>query len=291
MTPRILFLFWLFRWSQGFHLSPARFYQWSCHGSGYGNTVKLAHKGRSLSQHVLHANDGSKGPFGGYTFGSITKGFLKKTASTIQDVTGKEEYVFGDLTKNVVRKFTGNDNYQWGDITTELVSKGGSIVSNFTGKEEYVMGDISKEIIRKVSDGEYKLDDVLLLFKLLLTFGVGLTPVASALPVKLLLELINYSLATEVGERMLGALATTLDERFKEALTGNKGYKIGDLSKQAIMDFIGKSEGEYQFGDISKAISKKLVTKDTKSFGGGTSIDPRLLAELEMLDNATLKQS
>lgn len=288
MTLRILFCFCLFSWSQGFHLSPALFYQSSSHGNRYGKAENLSKKGRP---HVLYANDGSKGLFGGYKFGSITKGLLKKTASAINEVTGNEEYIFGDLTKNVVRKFTGKDNYQWGDITTELVSKGGSFVSNFTGKEEYVVGDISKEIIRKVSDGEYKLDDVLLLFKLLLTFGVGLTPVASALPVKLLLELINYSLATEVGERMLGALATTLDERFKEALTGNKDYKIGDLSKQAIMDFVGKSEGEYEFGDISRAISKKLETKDTKSFGGGTSIDPKLLAELEMLDNATLEPS
>lgn len=278
--------FFVFRWSQGFTLSPILFGKsFSLRAANEGKNDKRQTFSRIVS--TTWSKDEKKRFFGGYEFGSITKGLLGKTASTIKGITGNDEYKFGDLTKTVVSKFTGNDDYHWGDITRELTSRGGSVISNFTGNEVYVVGDVSKEIIRRVKDGEYRIDDVVLLFKLLMRFGFGLSPVSGELPIKLLLEVMNYSLATEVGERMLEALATALDERFKEALTGDKGYKLGDLSKKAIMEFIEKTDGEYEFGDISKAISRKLANNDFKSFGGSESMHPKLLAELEMLDKVT----
>jgi hypothetical protein len=286
MTTRILVVYFLLLgWSQGFTSSRR-----PCCGSLPQHCSDKNEDRALFSRHAVlsrASKEESRGLLGGYKFGSITKSLLEKASSAIGEATGKEDYNFGDLTKGAVRKFTGKDHYEWGDLTKELKSRGGSAISNFTGKEDYVVGDVSKEIIRKVAEGDYKLEDVLLLFKLLLTFGTGLSPVAGALPVKLLLEMMNYSLATEVGERMLNALATALDERFKEALTGDKGYKIGDLSRKAMLDFIGKTDGEYEFGDISRAISKKVESKDTRSFGGIGSMDPKLLAELERLDDAT----
>ena len=41
----------------------------------------------------------------------------------MRDITGKEDYEFGDLTKTAVKAFTGKDEYQFGDITKALGQK------------------------------------------------------------------------------------------------------------------------------------------------------------------------
>merc|ERR1712194_408545 len=194
----------------------------------------------------------------GYKFGDITKSIFKKTTKA---VTGKKDYEFGDITKTIVDKttgsinnITGNDKYQFGDISKALDQLAKEKATQFTKKQEYQVGDISKEILRRVWEGEYKIEDIFLLFKVLLTFGAEFSPLASALPAKIIFEMINFSLAQEVSKKVMGVLASSLDKRLKESLTGDSNYQIGDLTKRAILQFIGKDE--YEFGDISRTISK-----------------------------------
>jgi hypothetical protein len=90
-----------------------------------------------------------------------------------------------------------------------------------------MVGDISKEILRRVGSGEYQFKDLVLLCKVLASFGVTVfSPVAGALPVQLLLKMFNYSLEMDVAGRFMEMLAESLDRRFKETLTGNKDYQV-----------------------------------------------------------------
>lgn len=218
----------------------------------------------------------------GYKFGDITKGLLNKATSKINDVTGKEEYQFGDLSRHLdskvkqrINTVTGKDEYQFGDLSRHLDEQAKRKVTNYTGKEDYQVGDISKEILRRIGTGEYALADVILLCKVLLTFGVGLTPVASSLPAKLLIEILEFGLAQEVGEKLMGAVATVLDERFKEAITGDKNYRIGDKTRQAVEKLIAMATTEQNI-DATKTTTKVIDAE--------VEMDSALIAELEDWD-------
>lgn len=153
-------------------------------------------------------------------------------------------------------------------------AKAKDIVNSYTGREEYAVGDITKEIIRRVSTGEYKVEDVFLLCKVLLSFGAGLTPIASFLPAKLLIEMIEFGLAQEVGGRLMEVLATTLDERFKETVMGDAKYQLGDKTKQAVQTLI-----QMAF-DHNKASSSTAKTGEIEE----PKMDSTLIRELEDWD-------
>ena len=63
--------------------------------------------------------------------------------------------------------------------------------------------------------------DATMLLKALLSFNVGLSSVGGLLPIKFLVEVLNYSLLVDVGERLAGMVAVEIDKRVKEALTGD----------------------------------------------------------------------
>ena len=221
--------------------------------------------------------------FGGYQFGDISKGLAKKAASAINKVTGEQEYQFGDLTryldrkaKAVVNNITKNDEYEFGDLSRWADSQAKAAMTNFTGRETYELGDITKEVVRRVRAGDYSTEDMILLCKVLLTFGAGLTPVASMLPAKLLLEMMDVSLAQEVSGRLFVALASTLDKRFKETIAGDAKYKLGDKTRQAIQDLMATALRDEKDGPTTTA----AVTRHD----GGGKMDPALLAELDEWD-------
>ena len=244
----------------------------------------------------------------GYQFGDLTKSFFRKSVEpNINKITGKSEYRFGDLTKhlakNMTSSFTGRDcndedyEYEFGDITKAWVA-------NFTGqKDGYRVGDLSKAVIRRVRSGEYKVEDMWLMLRVLVALGAGLTPVAQVLPVKLLLQLLDVALTQEVGERLVGALASVLDERFKEALTGDPNYQIGDWTKRAVLKYIDKDE--YEFGDIVKTLQRKMeaekkqqqqqeVKKETpirKQERIGMLLNEKALQEVEEWDKKFLEET
>jgi hypothetical protein len=85
---------------------------------------------RRLHRLFLVNNDDRTG--GGYRFGDITRGVIGGFKNKVNDLTGKDDYKFGDLTrwldtkaKDSVSKFTGRTDgeYQFGDITKELLRR------------------------------------------------------------------------------------------------------------------------------------------------------------------------
>lgn len=200
----------------------------------------------------------------GYRFGDFSRAILKRTTSRVNDLTGKDTYQFGDLSrwmdqqaKSGINKITGQDEYAFGDLTRWVDQQAKAKVQNYTGKEGYEFGDISREVVRRVWSGEYELQDVFLALRVLVSAGVSLTPVASALPSPVILELLNLGIMQDISGRVMKELGKSLDERFKLALTGNSQYQLGDITKRelqkGITAFIGKEK--YEFGDISRRIA------------------------------------
>ena len=83
---------------------------------------------------------------------------------------------------------------QFGDLSRWVDARVKDKVNEFTGQEIYVFGDLTREIAAQVVSRKWTLDDLVVLLKALLSFGVGLSPVASFLPIRLLVELLNYSI-------------------------------------------------------------------------------------------------
>jgi len=137
------------------------------------------------------------------------------------------------------------------------------LIFSVIGKEMYEFGDLTKQIGTTILSKKYTFDDLVFLLKALLSFGVGLSPVASLLPVKLLVDLMNYSILGDVGNRLVAALALEIDKKAKEALTGDSDYQLGDFTKRSILQFIGKDE--YEFGDISRMVVANMEQGDSKS--------------------------
>jgi len=189
----------------------------------------------------------------GYRFGDISRFLAKRAAGRINELTGKEKYEFGDLTKWIDRRAKEK-------------------VADFTGKEEYCFGDVSNEIARRIAEGEIEPRDAFLALRVLLSAGASLTPLASALPVQWLLDLVNFGLAQDIGGRLLEILARNLDERMKEALTGDSQYKLGDLTKRRIRQSISDvtARDAYDFGDISRRISALAAKKKQSGFDDET---------------------
>lgn len=225
---------------------------------------------RRRSVSLAQSSGDKKGQKKGYQFGDISRFLAKQATTRIKKVTKKDAYEFGDLTrfldqqaKRTVADWTGSGEYEFGDLTRFAVSSVRSRVSNFTshvdedGKPAYQFGDITREVLRRAQAGEYDTRDLFLALRVLLSAGVGLTPMMSMLPVRWLLDLVNLGLAQDIGGRLMEVLASALDERMKLAITGDSKYQLGDLTKKqlvrAITTFTGKDE--YEFGDIARKLA------------------------------------
>ncbi len=183
-------------------------------------------------------------PSGGYRFGDITRGFLKK-----------------------VQEESGSSSYKFGDISRWLDKKAKEQVSKFTKKENYEFGDMTKEIVRRFKDGEYTRDDLLLFLKIVATIGINIQPVTSVLPLKVLTDLLNMvmeaSIAQTVGERVATAITSEIDARMKEMVTGDRNYQLGDITKRSLAKWTGKEN--YEIGDITKTLLEKRAAASDSS--------------------------
>mmetsp|Transcript_16763 Transcript_16763/g.34156 ORF Transcript_16763/g.34156 Transcript_16763/m.34156 type:complete len:338 (-) Transcript_16763:205-1218(-) len=231
-----------------------------------------------------------------YKFGDLSKLVGKKVSKDIGQVTGKPDYKLGDLSfwldaqaKQAVAGITGKDEYEFGDLSRWADARAKDKMGEFTGQSEYQFGDVTKEIASRVASRQYTFDDLVVLLKVLLTFGVGLQPVAAFFPVKLLIDLLNYSIMGDLGNRLAAALAMEIDKRVKLAVTGDSGYQLGDLSKKALLRFTGKPE--YSFGDVTRAVVERMEDTDTSSeplLLFGTTLDaPPLTSSLQGKEVAT----
>lgn len=240
--------------------------------------------------HNDNNNDDDSQPGGGYKFGDLTRSLAKRAAKRVNDLTGKESYEFGDLSrfldakakarvqaiKEGARSSSPSSSpstykYEFGDFTRWADALAKEKAAQFAGKqssEDYRLGDISRTIVAKVRSGEYSLDDVYLALRVLLTAGFSVLPIASLLPVKGLIQLVNLGLAKDVSGRLMEVLVVALDQRMKLALAGDANYQLGDKTKEqlrlALTRFTGKDS--YQVGDITKAAMQRVG-------GGGTNGD------------------
>ena len=228
-----------------------------------------------------------------YQFGDATKWVGGKAAGAINEVTGKDSYEFGDLSrwldrsaKAKVNELTGESEYKFGDLSRWLDRSAKDKVAELSSKDQYEFGDLTKLIVSRAS--QLTMKDATMLLKALLSFNVGLSSVGGLLPIKFLVEVLNYSLLVDVGERLAGMVAVEIDKRVKEALTGDSEYKLGDLTKRAVKSFTGKEE--YAFGDVSREVMRRFEEPggaDATAFGdsdGSTAIDAELAEELDRWD-------
>ncbi|CAJ1935173.1 unnamed protein product [Cylindrotheca closterium] len=150
--------------------------------------------------------------------------------------------------------------------TQAIGSQARSVVVKFTGKEDYEFGDIVKETLRRILSQEVSISDTILLLKILLAIGASIGPLAELLPVAVLLQGLNVSLETQIGGKILEALAHSLDNRFVAAFTGDDKFLLGAAAKKTllagILKFTGKST--YEAGDIQRTV---------EAGGGGVSAD------------------
>jgi hypothetical protein len=220
----------------------------------------------SVSLGASSDSDNDSGKAGGYKFGDLSK-------KLAQRITGKETYQFGDVSRHLdqrakdsVSKLTNKTDYEFGDLTRWADSYSKEKVSNFTSKSGYEAGDISKEVLRRARSGEYTVEDMFLALRILLSAGASFTPLVSFLPLKLLLDLLNMGLAGDVTGKLVEVLAGVVDERMKEAITGDSKYQLGDLTKKkivaALAQFTGKEK--YEFGDISRKVVQLQQEGETK---------------------------
>jgi hypothetical protein len=217
-----------------------------------------------------------------YQFGDATKWVGGKAAGAINEVTGKDtcapashiyttlrrrhvdgvrRYEFGDLSrwldrsaKAKVNEITGESEYKFGDLSRWLDKSAKDKVAELSSKDQYEFGDLTKLIVSRAS--QLTMKDATMLLKALLSFNVGLSSVGGLLPIKFLVEVLNYSLLVDVGERLAGMVAVEIDKRVKEALTGDAEYKLGDLTKRAVKSFTRKEN--YEFGDVSREVMRRF---------------------------------
>ena len=195
-------------------------------------------------------NNNDSGRKKGYRFGDFTKSII---GGSVERITGKP-YQFGDLSRHVdksvkekVADLTGKDEYEFGDLSRFVDQQIKGKVNEFTGKDAYKVGDISKELVRRVASGEFTLDDLFMLLKALAIFEASISSVSGFLPVKLLIDLLNFSLANDVAGRVSSALAIELDKRLKGALLGDENYKLGDATKRTIANAVKAYTGKGTF--------------------------------------------
>ena len=94
-----------------------------------------------------------------YVFGDVTKAAVSKLGETVaigvSSYTGKEEYVFGDLSRTTVHRL-GEGATKLGETVAKPLSKLGdevaSGVSSFTGKKSYQFGDLSKAALARLAN-------------------------------------------------------------------------------------------------------------------------------------------
>merc|ERR1712190_435760 len=105
--------------------------------------------------------------------------------------------------------------------------------------------------------------------KALLTLGASVSPIAGALPTKILLAMMTQEMSDKVMGGVQETVAKELDRRCKEALVGDADYQMGDLTKEAILRFTGKDT--YEFGDISRTIMKESSGKGNEKVRSAAS--------------------
>lgn len=146
-----------------------------------------------------------------------------------------------------------------------------ALLLGFTGKEDSTLGDVIKELNQRNSSSLFKLQDVVLLLKVVVAIGASIGPLAQVLPLTLLLDMFNMSLEAQVGKEIIEVLAFSVDERLAAAfdVQAVEALVLGDIARRTllgtILSFTGKDV--YEFGDIMRAVTKQQGQQNSVVFG------------------------
>lgn len=83
-----------------------------------------------------------------------------------------------------------------------------------------------------------------------LTSNIYFIMIAGFLPVKLLVELLNFSLLNDAAGKVTSSLAMELDKRLKKSLLGDENYKLGDATKRTISNAVKTYTGKGMYAVI-----------------------------------------
>ena len=61
---------------------------------------------------------------------------------------------------------------------------------------------------------------------------------------KLLVEMLNFSILNDVAGKVTSSLAIELDKRLKKSLLGDEDYKLGDATKRTIANAVQSYTGK-----------------------------------------------
>lgn len=89
----------------------------------------------------------------------VVDSMKEETKEAVAAFTGKEEYEFGDISKeadrrakNAIATMLGKEEYEFGDLSKAAAGKVMDAVTSFTGKEKYQFGDVTKTVLKKALD-------------------------------------------------------------------------------------------------------------------------------------------
>lgn len=197
----------------------------------------------------------------GYKFGDVTRAAVGAFQSKVNSLTGKDTYEFGDLTKFLDAKAKDSAMNLDAAAKSAVMAR----VTAYTKKSEYRLGDLTKEVFRRFEVGEYKKEDLWLFIRICILIGGSASAgAATALPVKVLLELLEVSMASSVSEDLTSMLTNEINNRMKEFVTGDKNYQFGDMTKNLTKKFLlGDRNSEV---DLSQQVIGKVTSKEVVEF-------------------------
>lgn len=180
----------------------------------------------------------------------------------------KTGFELGQVTRAAVGAFESKVNWAKDSVMKlDEAAKSAVLarVTAYTKKSEYKLGDLTKEVFRRFEVGEYKKEDLWLFIRICILIGGTAGAVgATALPVKVLLELLEVSMASSVSEDITSMLTNEINNRMKEFVTGDKAYQIGDVTKTLTKKFLlGEKNHEV---DLSQQVIGKLTGKEVVEF-------------------------
>jgi hypothetical protein len=212
---------------------------------------------------------------------STSNHILDSLKNSLCQITGKETYVFGDLSRHFLSELDSSAKFAVRGINHDaktmsrkvdyiIKKRVDSLASN---QNDFSIIEVTKQLVNKVAKGEYEIGEITFLCKVLIKLGADFSLVAGILPVKLLLDLLGYSLVIGLGERFVTTLCKELDKRIQEndtkspakmslALEAPKdsNYTAGDLTKQALRECLGKDS--FETGDIANTDGAVDLIKD-----------------------------
>jgi hypothetical protein len=276
---------------------------------------QINRRSKSLQQQQSEQHESSKdskqNKATGYRFGDISRSLAQRINDKAIELTGKDKYEFGDISRWIdgrakerisnIKSQSGDYKYEFGDISRLVDDLVKDQAAKYTGKDkatDYQFGDISKTILKKVLTGEYDPQDVYLALRIVVVAGCTLLPLAQMLPLNTLFEMFELGLVRDIGFRILPVMASSIDARMKEALTGNSQYQLGDIAKERLRQNLAQFTGKdiYEFGDITRAIIQRQDSgKRSSGFpyeDGSLAIDdPTICDELAAWDRSYLENN